>query len=57
MTYDDCVPEEQLDEILEIIGGTRWTTPLIEIQDQRSRLYDILGIKNQDACYETKRKS
>jgi tubulin-specific chaperone D len=47
LLYGDTtdVPEENLDEISNILMETDWTQPLNEVRPIRNQLCDLLGVK------------
>lgn len=40
-----CVPEENLEEIQEILSETDWGQPLAEVRPIRNKLCELLGVK------------
>lgn len=40
-----CIPEENLEEVLEILSETDWGQPLSEVRPVRNKLCELLGVK------------
>lgn len=43
---DSCgIPEENIDEILELLSETDWGQPLADVRPIRNQLCELMGIK------------
>ncbi|XP_041362453.1 tubulin-specific chaperone D-like [Gigantopelta aegis] len=44
VTYDDIVPENELDNVMTILSDTNWDTSIDEVRPIRNKVCDIIGI-------------
>eukprot|EP01083_Nonionella_stella_P092354 258519_1 len=56
LTFDDIFPEDKMDEILEILVETSWTSRVSEVRPVRDRLYDLIGLKKPEKSRKSNEK-